>query len=105
MIWAHGIELTDPAPWLNGGEPVFTTGPPRSSPADPMRCPARGDAAFLQQGPQGQNVGGRLAVGAPAEAAARRPRPAAAVRPAADEADRICSLALPDLGRVDTIVS
>jgi purine catabolism regulator len=26
VVWAHSIELTDPAPWLNGGELVLTTG-------------------------------------------------------------------------------
>ncbi|MEV6021124.1 MULTISPECIES: PucR family transcriptional regulator [unclassified Streptomyces] len=26
VVWAHSIELTDPAPWLSGGELVLTTG-------------------------------------------------------------------------------
>ncbi|MGY4739161.1 PucR family transcriptional regulator [Streptomyces sp. ATMOS53] len=26
VVWAHSIELIDPAPWLNGGELVLTTG-------------------------------------------------------------------------------
>ncbi|WP_369220789.1 PucR family transcriptional regulator [Streptomyces sp. R39] len=36
VVWAHSIELTDPARWLNGGELVLTTGL-RLAP-DPAAC-------------------------------------------------------------------
>lgn len=36
VVWAHSIELADPAPWLNGGELVLTTGL-RLAP-DPAAC-------------------------------------------------------------------
>lgn len=51
VAWAHGIELTDPSPWLAGGELVLTTGlrMPRSRPQQAAyvdRLVAQGAAAL-----------------------------------------------------------
>lgn len=46
MHWAHSIELSDPIPWLRGGELVLTTGLRLSSDSDQLRHYVRGlDAA------------------------------------------------------------